>query len=196
MLASRLVGARGRVYAFEPADYNLGLLRLHVRWNRLANTTVMPLALGAEKGVATFGGPGSSQTLHVGGGADVVTVSSIRDLLREGLRAPDVMKLDAEGAEGDILEAGAASLPPTAILMVAAHSRELYERTAGALVAQGFEIIASAALRDCLRSAGWAGDPDFVAVGPARPNVRDRIRELKYFRGQPAGPRRESPGDA
>jgi FkbM family methyltransferase len=49
--------ARGRVYAFEPGSYARAILRSVVTLRRLANVSVMPLALGAACGVETLSVP-------------------------------------------------------------------------------------------------------------------------------------------
>jgi FkbM family methyltransferase len=47
----------GRVYAFEPGSYARAILRVVVGLHRLRNVAVLPLALGAECGVATLSVP-------------------------------------------------------------------------------------------------------------------------------------------
>ena len=184
LTASRLAGASGRVYAFEPSPYNLAFLRAHIRWNALRNVHVLPVALGARDGPARFGGRGSSQTFQLGAGRDAVEMRSIASLLAEGLRPPDLFKLDVEGAEGEILEAGARHLPRTAMLLVSIHSHHNYERVVAALTVHGFEILESAGVRRLRARADWGrDDPDLLAVGPDRRGVLERVSRLSYFRG-------------
>ncbi len=179
---SRRVGPTGRVYAFEPAPYNLAVLRRHVAWNRLANVDIMPVALGGRDGAVRFGGTGSSQTFRIDRGNEFVQVASVASLLAHGVRTPDFLKLDVEGAEADVLEAGAAQLAPTAIVMVSIHSRPNYDRVADALAAQGFELLDSPALRHLRQRDAWGlDDPDLLAVGPDRRHLLDRARRLAYF---------------
>ena len=47
----------GQVYAFEPGSYARAILRVVVWLHRLGNVAVLPLALGAECGVATLSMP-------------------------------------------------------------------------------------------------------------------------------------------
>lgn len=48
LLASRLVGARGKVLAFEPSARERKALSLHMSLNRCKNVQVLPFALGKE----------------------------------------------------------------------------------------------------------------------------------------------------
>jgi FkbM family methyltransferase len=183
LVASRRVGGDGRVCAFEPSPYNLMFLRAHVRWNDVQNVTVYPCALAGQDGRAPFGGAGSSQTQHIGGGKDIVTVRSIPSLLGSGLRPPDVLKIDAEGAEGDILRVGAPYLGDSAALLVGIHSRRAYDDTVAALRPQGFLILESRHLRERLASDEWGMlDPDIVALGRTRHGLAGNIRTLTTFR--------------
>jgi hypothetical protein len=50
LAAAARVGARGRVWAFEPCAASRRLLERSVSRNRLANVTVVPLALGVSPG--------------------------------------------------------------------------------------------------------------------------------------------------
>ena len=47
----------GQIYAFEPGSYARAILRVVVWLHRLGNVAVLPLALGAECGVATLNVP-------------------------------------------------------------------------------------------------------------------------------------------
>jgi FkbM family methyltransferase len=99
LLASRLVGPSGRVYSFEPLPANLEYLRRHVALNRCENVAVMASAVSDRAGRATFGGEGSTAKLVEGGAFEVETVALDDLWASEALRAPDVIKLDVEGAE-------------------------------------------------------------------------------------------------
>jgi FkbM family methyltransferase len=50
LLAARVVGFRGHVYAFEPSPHLYRRLRANVDLNRLENVTAFELAVGEEKG--------------------------------------------------------------------------------------------------------------------------------------------------
>jgi FkbM family methyltransferase len=105
LLASRLVGATGTVYAFEPLPANLEILRRHLALNRCANVTVLPAAVSDRDGRARFEGSGSTARLGEGGDAIEVETARIDTLLARGDLTPaDLVKLDIEGAELAALE--------------------------------------------------------------------------------------------
>jgi FkbM family methyltransferase len=108
--AAGLAGARGRVFAFEPDAVMARLLRRSARLNPgAAAVEVIPCAVAQEPGLAHFEIAQRSRAsnalegcqLSQGGGVreleTVVTVSL--DWLTERLPAPDVVKIDVEGAD-------------------------------------------------------------------------------------------------
>ncbi len=106
LLASRLVGPTGRVVAFEPNPTTLSRLRHHLALNDATNVTVVPVGLADRDGEAEFhsvaGANSGASSLRA---LDDSTVSRIElarlDRLVDelGLRLPDFVKLDIEGAE-------------------------------------------------------------------------------------------------
>jgi FkbM family methyltransferase len=114
ILCARLVGPRGRVYAFEPMPDNAATLRHNVAINQLANVTVVEQALSASSGTAElFISPWSAfHSLNVEGAVkrenrgrdaappiEVQTVTLDRFVSERGAPPPDLVKLDVEGAE-------------------------------------------------------------------------------------------------
>lgn len=124
LLCSRLVGPEGRVYAFEPIPENLATLRHNVVLNGLSNVTIVEQALSSSTGTAEmFVSPWSAfHSLNVEGASkqanhgpeagqiEVQTVTLDEFVEREGVRAPDLLKIDVEGAELIVLEGGRATL--------------------------------------------------------------------------------------
>jgi FkbM family methyltransferase len=110
-LASRLVGATGRVFAFEPMPAALRLLRMNT--SQLPNVTVLPLALSDMKGAATFyvrkKGDTSSLSHDPGANPVPVTVDTLDESLA-GQPRIDVIKIDVEGSELEVLRGGRAIL--------------------------------------------------------------------------------------
>jgi FkbM family methyltransferase len=108
ILASRAVGAEGRVYAFEPTAQAYNMLKRNIRLNGADNLTVLNVALGKENGEGRIY---SSQREDVAihslmpgpnkdpNGTPVSIWSG--DRLVESGRAPrpNVIKIDVEGAE-------------------------------------------------------------------------------------------------
>lgn len=177
LLAAAEVGPEGQVHAFEPGERNARILERHLRWNRVANAVVHPLALGSFNGEASFGGGNTSKMHALGGGEEKVSVRTAESLVRSGeATAPTFVKIDVEGAEGDVLEGALEVLPPQASLVIAVHSAAADQRCTQLLEARGFELVPSRGLEEA-RRRGWHYDPDLFCMGPAF-EAADRIRRL------------------
>lgn len=113
-LLSRWAGPGGRVLAFEPEPDNLAMLRANLDANACGNVTVVPCALGAHTGAATFsldeatgstgrlGGAPTAGELAVGSGKLTLIetrVETIDGLVERDGIIPDVIKMDIEGGE-------------------------------------------------------------------------------------------------
>jgi FkbM family methyltransferase len=115
VVAARLVGPSGRVVAFDPAPENCEVIREQVALNGFdAYCTAVQKAVGGRGGRATFSSatPGSSMG-HLGGAGRgersmEVEVTTLDDAAA-AYGAPTFIKLDVEGAEGDVM-AGARRL--------------------------------------------------------------------------------------
>jgi len=166
LCAAGRAGPTGAVHAFEPSARNRAVLRRHVRWNRLRNVTVHPVALSDYDGEARFGGTGTSKMYALGAGTEAVTVRRGATLVAQGICPPPTfMKLDVEGAEADALAGALDVLPRCARLLIAVHGREADERCSTLLRAAGFELVPSRALERC-RQGRWQADPDLFCLGP------------------------------
>jgi FkbM family methyltransferase len=114
ILCARLVGLEGKVYAFEPMPENAATLRHNIALNELENVVVVEKALSSTSGTAElFISPWSAfHSLNVEGaskrenrGQDaqapiaVETVTLDQFVREAGVEAPDLVKLDVEGAE-------------------------------------------------------------------------------------------------
>jgi FkbM family methyltransferase len=108
LLASRLVGARGRVLAFEPLSANLAYLVEHVRLNQADNIEVLELALAARSGRAQFDPTSSRFTGHLGASGSLeVETSSLDELVSaERVPGPSIVKMDIEGGEVEAIRGG------------------------------------------------------------------------------------------
>jgi FkbM family methyltransferase len=113
LLAARMVGPAGRVYAFEPVPANASAISRNAELNGFANVAVRQVAVSRASGraelvLASHPGGASLRSSEVGpcdavGSMEVETVS-IDDLVAQGhLEPPSVIKLDVEGAEVDAL---------------------------------------------------------------------------------------------
>ena len=105
LLAARLVGPRGKVYAFEPNPENFALLSQNVETNGYRNVVLAAKAVSNTTGVAALridrASSGGHSLSTFRGGADSVEVEtvSLDDYFAGEHPAIDVLKMDAEGAE-------------------------------------------------------------------------------------------------
>jgi len=114
LLASRKVGPRGLVVAFEPSTRERKCLLKHLRLNRCKNVEVEAVALGCESGLGElFVVEGletgcnclrppnvSEPTIRVS-----VPVDTLDDYLaRRGINRADFIKIDVEGAELEVFK--------------------------------------------------------------------------------------------
>lgn len=92
------------VWAFEPSPFNAANLRFHVEVNRLTNVCVREMAVGDKVGKAAFdAGPNALMGRLAESGALVVPVMTLDALVAQGMRPPDLVKIDVEGAELAVL---------------------------------------------------------------------------------------------
>lgn len=112
VLGAHLVGAAGKVYCFEPVPENASAIRHNLNLNQFQNVTLVEKAIAAEDGQAELlvtGYSGGATLASAGSPPDVqrtitVDVVSIDSGLQQGLwAAPDVVKVDVEGAELSVL---------------------------------------------------------------------------------------------
>jgi FkbM family methyltransferase len=113
MVAARLVGPEGRVYAFEPAPENAEAIGRNAELNLLENIVVIPRAVSSRAGAARLqivDDQSWSRLEEYGEHPDTervleVETVAIDDLVGAGeLPPPTLVKIDTEGAELDVLE--------------------------------------------------------------------------------------------
>jgi FkbM family methyltransferase len=136
LLASRLVGRTGRVYAFEPDDMARQVLASNLRLNDARNVEVVPKALSDHVGEAPFGsnwhiGPLSLPCSRTGQildesatgtklqGAMKVPTTTLDDFSETIGRVPDMVKIDVEGHEVEVVRGAMLTLsnPKTTIIL-------------------------------------------------------------------------------
>lgn len=133
MLCSRLVGPQGKVYAFEPMPGNAATLRHNIALNGLSNVVVVEKALSSSSGNAELFishwsafhslnvegavkkgnlGPGTGERISV----ETVTLDEF--VSQDGVSAPDLIKIDVEGAELVVVQGMLATLKSTEPLLL------------------------------------------------------------------------------
>ena len=109
LLYSKLVGEKGKVFAFEPLPENIGDIRKNLALNNITNVTIIDEAVSSENGKATFhvasaGGEGSLVDIvdpsHHTGRSFLVDTTTLDDFCKSENVYPDFVKIDIEGAEG------------------------------------------------------------------------------------------------
>jgi FkbM family methyltransferase len=119
VIASKQVGQEGHVYAFEPGEHELRLLRHNIKLNGLTNVTVIQCAVSDKIGNAKFavvkdGALNSLADLHrteqdIESWQTVFTLSLDDFVCKYSIPRVDFIKIDVEGAEKLVFE-GAKSL--------------------------------------------------------------------------------------
>lgn len=111
LLASTLVGPDGRVHAFEPDPVNYGLLKKSVRLNRASNIEVVQAALSNNDNPISLFLNSDNKGDHriweaTGESRTKITVKAMTldRYLNETGTVPTFIKIDVQGAEGQVLE--------------------------------------------------------------------------------------------
>jgi FkbM family methyltransferase len=112
VLASKRVGSNGRVYAFEPVPANVRAIHRNLELSRSENATILPYAVTDSAGPLSitlseepFWARLSSlpPPPHPSGTIQAMGVSIDELVAARVIVPPDVMKVDVEGAEGQVL---------------------------------------------------------------------------------------------
>jgi len=129
LVAARLVGATGRVVAFEPLPENLIMLRRNALLNGFAHIAVVGVALGRDYRDSVFATSErptwgclrsvGKQPAEFAGEISVPVRPLDGTIAAERLPRPDVMKIDVEGAELDALAGAAQTLQHTRPIIIA-----------------------------------------------------------------------------
>lgn len=114
LLASQLVGARGRVIAFEPSARERWFLKGNLLLNRRSNVAVEPIALGSEpkqaelfvaNGYATGCNCLRSREDELQGHREPVAVHTLDEYsIAHSIQDVDLLKIDIEGGELDVFQ--------------------------------------------------------------------------------------------
>jgi len=128
IVAAQLVQPDGSVHAFEPDPVARRLLERNVAANGLKNVRVVPQGVSDRDGICWLEAPrlgiGLTRTTQERGGVEVPTVT-LKTYLRDSGIGPTVVKIDVEGAEAGIFEAGFEELRQVRVILLEFHERLL-----------------------------------------------------------------------
>jgi len=182
---SRLTGPSGRVYAFEANPVCVYFLQANRAHNSLENVEILPIAVGDSPSSIGFtvnyrnllvgmsdaaAAPGKS-----GHRFDAPAAALDQMIETHGLRPPDIVKIDIEGAEGAAIagmrEILARHRP---ILIIEIHGRRAAEATLDLPVWSGYtfeESVSGRSFREAARLRDWFPDAclQIVATPVERP---------------------------
>ena len=142
---SRMVGKEGRVCAFEPLAENANNILRHMDLNELRNVTLLQTAVADRNGVLEFSIAKNNAMGFITGqahGPYKVPAVSLDNLIDDGVvPAPDVIKMDVEGAESLVLRGARKFLNrKRATIFVALHGDDQKRQCIEILRSSGYEI--------------------------------------------------------
>ena len=142
LLSAKLVGAEGKVLAFEAMPRNAAYLRQHVSRNRCANVEVIEGAVSNGPGTARFArGTGTGTGKLTAEGPIEVRTMSLDDVAAERGLAPTSIKIDVEGAEELVLDGAARVLRESRpVIFLSTHGADIHARCCKRLSALGYSL--------------------------------------------------------
>lgn len=143
LVAAGLVGDGGEIIAFEPSPRNVHYLKMNMERNHIETVRVVQKAVAGEPGTVTFeAGTGTGTgSLHADGEGIRVEVITLDDFVREnpGVRMPDAVKIDVEGAEFGLLQGAEKVFGETKpVLFLSTHGPAVYRQCLDWLDAHGY----------------------------------------------------------
>ena len=144
LISSARVQAGGHVYAFEPLPRNLQYLRRHIDLNHLSNCSVVDAAVSDSAGIRRFDPTVHDSAGHFAndGGVSVQTIG-LDDFCcgEKGVRPPNTIKINAEGAEMEVLLGGRATIEKySPLVFLSTHSREIHQQCSEFLTSAGYSL--------------------------------------------------------
>jgi FkbM family methyltransferase len=144
LVAARIVGDSGLVYAFDPVPANAAGIGENTRLNGFANVEVIQAGVSASSGSGSlYVPPDASAFARLGEPSAVVPSGverlevrtvAIDEFVAAGARPPTVVKIDVEGGELDVVKGMGATLRehrPVVICEVHGRARQFRETISG-----------------------------------------------------------------
>ena len=160
--SARAAGSTGTVVAFEPIPLNLDFLRRHKDLNRLDNLTVVEAAVFDRSGALHMQFGDSPSEFHVSDeGAIEVDAIDLDTWSRASAGgAPDIVKIDVEGAEAAVLRGGHDVFSRhRPLVYLALHGDEPRERCQAMLQSWGYRLTPLDGADDPSASDEWFAEP-------------------------------------
>lgn len=144
LVMARLVGRGGSVYAFEPSPHAYAFLARNA--TRASNVRTFQLALGDRPGIERFSDFDYDLVSRLGDhsgewtDARVVTVevSTVDAQVAAGVRLPDLLKIDVEGAELRVLYGMNDTFAEGPDLLIELHGPEMHRAAESLLAEAGY----------------------------------------------------------
>ena len=152
LLGSKCVGELGKVISFEPIKSNCNTIKAHLVANKLNNVIIENLAVSKDTGKCSFKIENNNANTHmesitlnhqVSNHISTIEVGTIclDDYITSTGIAPDVIKVDVEGAEKLVLEGSAKFLKDfDADWIISTHSEDLYKKCEYIMKKNGYEV--------------------------------------------------------
>jgi len=116
LMANRFISS-GKIYSFEPLPFLLTIFEKHIALNKKFiqhhNINILPFAISDHEKEVIFsndidqceGNTYVKSSANFAGAKDSILVKcySIDELMQQGYAAPDIIKIDVEGAELDVI---------------------------------------------------------------------------------------------
>jgi len=121
LIASRLVGSRGKIYAIEPVPSTVTILRANVKLNECNNVIIVENAAWFTKRELILRIPGSdygyTSAVRRGNKSILVKATPLDELLQD-VEHIDIIKIDVEGAEYEALKGAKSTLLKTECIVL------------------------------------------------------------------------------
>ncbi len=144
LVSSGRVGAEGHVYAFEPSPRNVRYLRQHIELNCLENCTIIEAAVSDRSGWHHFDPTVHDTAGYVSEtGPMIVRTLALDEFLsaEHGRRPPNAIKIDAEGAEMNVLSGGRHIISEfSPLIFLSTHSDAVDRRCCDFLRSAGYRL--------------------------------------------------------
>jgi FkbM family methyltransferase len=143
LVASKLVGSHGRVYAIEPVPSTAVILKANVKMNDCRNVLVYDVAAWSSEEEVTLEIPESAYGYaSVVRGSDegkkITVKATTLDEILQGATSVDLVKIDVEGAEHEVLIGAKKSMDKIKYIVI--ELTRNVEEVLGLLTSHGFKV--------------------------------------------------------